>query len=134
MGSQISRAPSEAIWSASEKPSHPIRDSGLPDKVFGEKTLRAAFSRLAQNSGSRGMDGKTVEALGDRLDEESVPRRRESEGRARLVSSMQSRSRGYSWTIFESPRPAEELLGIGSCVLYFGSERTSTAGSPIRAR
>lgn len=42
----------------------------LHDKVFAEKTLRAAFARVARNAGSPGVDGKTVEAFGNRLDEE----------------------------------------------------------------
>ena len=42
----------------------------LHDKVFAEKTLRAAFARVARNGGSPGVDGKTIEAFGNRLDEE----------------------------------------------------------------
>lgn len=42
----------------------------LQDKVFAEKTLRAAFARVARNAGSPGVDGKTIEAFGNRLDEE----------------------------------------------------------------
>jgi RNA-directed DNA polymerase len=42
----------------------------LHDKVFAEKTLRVAFARVARNAGSPGVDGKTVQAFGNRLDEE----------------------------------------------------------------
>jgi RNA-directed DNA polymerase len=42
----------------------------LHDKVFGERTLRAAFARVARNGGAPGVDGTTVEAFGSRLDEE----------------------------------------------------------------
>jgi RNA-directed DNA polymerase len=42
----------------------------LHDKVFAEKTLRAAFARVARNGGSPGGDGKTIEAFGNHLDEE----------------------------------------------------------------
>ena len=42
----------------------------LHDKVFAEKTLRAAFARVERNGGAPGVDGMTVEAFGSRLDEE----------------------------------------------------------------
>ncbi len=42
----------------------------LHDKVFAERTLRAAYARVAANRGSPGVDQVTVEAFGDRLDEE----------------------------------------------------------------
>jgi RNA-directed DNA polymerase len=42
----------------------------LHDKVFVERTLRVAFARVARNGGAPGVDGMTVEAFGDRLDEE----------------------------------------------------------------
>jgi len=42
----------------------------LHDKVFAEKTLRAAYVRVARNDGAPGVDGMTVEAFGGRLDEE----------------------------------------------------------------
>jgi RNA-directed DNA polymerase len=42
----------------------------LHDKVFAEKALRAAFARVARNAGAPGVDGMTVEAFGNRLDEE----------------------------------------------------------------
>jgi RNA-directed DNA polymerase len=42
----------------------------LHDKVFAEKTLRVAFARVARNGGAPGVDGMTVEAFGERLDEE----------------------------------------------------------------
>jgi len=42
----------------------------LHDKVFAEKTLRAAFARVARNAGAPGVDGMTVEAFGNRLDKE----------------------------------------------------------------
>ncbi len=42
----------------------------LHDKVFNEKTLRAAYVRVARNDGAPGVDGVTVEAFGGRLDEE----------------------------------------------------------------
>jgi RNA-directed DNA polymerase len=42
----------------------------LHDKVFAEKTLRAAFTRVARNGGAPGVDGLTVKAFGNRLDEE----------------------------------------------------------------
>ena len=42
----------------------------LHDKVFAEKTLRAAFARVKRNGGAPGVDGMTVEAFGSRLDEE----------------------------------------------------------------
>jgi RNA-directed DNA polymerase len=42
----------------------------LHDKVFAEKTLRAAFARVERNGGAPGVDGMTVEAFGNRLDEE----------------------------------------------------------------
>jgi RNA-directed DNA polymerase len=42
----------------------------LHDKVFAERTLRVAFARVVRNAGSPGVDGKTVEAFGNRLDEE----------------------------------------------------------------
>lgn len=42
----------------------------LHDKVFAEKTLRAAFARVARNAGAPGVDGMTVKAFGNRLDEE----------------------------------------------------------------
>jgi len=42
----------------------------LHDKVFAEKTLRAAFTRVARNAGAPGVDGRTVEAFGNRIDEE----------------------------------------------------------------
>src|SRR5438105_12327221 len=42
----------------------------LHDKVFAEKTLRAAFARVARNRGAAGVDGRTVDAFGERLEEE----------------------------------------------------------------
>lgn len=42
----------------------------LHDKVFAEKTLRAAYFRVARNRGAPGVDGKTVKAFGERLGEE----------------------------------------------------------------
>ena len=42
----------------------------LHDKVFAEKTLRAAYDRVARNRGAPGVDGMTVEAFGQRLDTE----------------------------------------------------------------
>jgi RNA-directed DNA polymerase len=42
----------------------------LHDKVFAEKTLRAAFTRVARNGGAPGVDGLTVKAFGNRLEEE----------------------------------------------------------------
>jgi len=42
----------------------------LHDKIFTEKTLRAAYARVARNQGAPGVDGMTVEAFGERLDEE----------------------------------------------------------------
>ena len=42
----------------------------LHDKVFTEKTLRAAFARVARNGGAPGVDGMTVEVFGSRLDKE----------------------------------------------------------------
>ena len=42
----------------------------LQDKVFAEKTLRAAYRRVARNHGAPGVDGMTVKAFGNRLDEE----------------------------------------------------------------
>jgi len=42
----------------------------LHDKVFAERTLRAAYARVARNRGAAGVDGMTVAAFGERLDEE----------------------------------------------------------------
>jgi RNA-directed DNA polymerase len=42
----------------------------LHDKVFAEKTLRAAFAQVAANGGAPGVDGMTVEAFGEALDEQ----------------------------------------------------------------
>lgn len=42
----------------------------LHDKVFNERTLRAAYARVAANGGAPGVDGVTVTAFGERLDEE----------------------------------------------------------------
>ncbi len=42
----------------------------LHDKVFAERTLRAAYSRVKRNGGAPGVDGMTVKAFGSRLDEE----------------------------------------------------------------
>jgi RNA-directed DNA polymerase len=42
----------------------------LHDKVFAERTLRAAYARVKRNGGAPGVDGMTVEAFGSRLDEE----------------------------------------------------------------
>ena len=42
----------------------------LHDKVFCERTLRAAYALVAANKGAPGVDGVTVEAFGERLDEE----------------------------------------------------------------
>jgi RNA-directed DNA polymerase len=48
----------------------------LHDKVFAEKTLRAAYARVARNRGAPGVDGMTVEGFGERLDEEIARLRR----------------------------------------------------------
>ena len=42
----------------------------LHDKVFNERTLRAAYARVAENAGAPGTDGVTIAAFGERLDEE----------------------------------------------------------------
>jgi len=42
----------------------------LHDKVFAEKTLRAAHARVKRNGGAPGVDGTTVKAFGNRLDQE----------------------------------------------------------------
>lgn len=42
----------------------------LHDKVFAEKTLRAAFTRVKRNGGAPGVDGVTVEMFESRLGEE----------------------------------------------------------------
>jgi RNA-directed DNA polymerase len=42
----------------------------LHDKVFCERTLRVAYAQVAANQGAPGVDGVTVEAFGERLDEE----------------------------------------------------------------
>lgn len=42
----------------------------LNDKVFRRDTLRAAYARVARNAGAPGVDGVTVQAFGERLDEE----------------------------------------------------------------
>jgi RNA-directed DNA polymerase len=42
----------------------------LHDKVFAEKTLRAAYGRVAANGGAPGVDHVTVEQFGERLDDE----------------------------------------------------------------
>lgn len=42
----------------------------LHDKVFAERTLRVAYAQVAANGGAPGVDGVTVEAYGERLDEE----------------------------------------------------------------
>jgi RNA-directed DNA polymerase len=42
----------------------------LHDKVFAEKTLRAAYARVKRNGGAPGVDGMTVKAFARRLDEE----------------------------------------------------------------
>lgn len=42
----------------------------LHDKVFAERTLRAAYARVARNGGAAGVDGMTVEGFGAHLDEE----------------------------------------------------------------
>ena len=42
----------------------------LHDKVFCERTLRAAYALVAANQGAPGVDGVTVEAFGERLEEE----------------------------------------------------------------
>lgn len=42
----------------------------LHDKVFAERTLRAAYVRVARNGGAPGVDGMTVEVFGERLAEE----------------------------------------------------------------
>lgn len=42
----------------------------LHDEVFAEKTLRAAFARVSRNGGAPGVDGMTVEAFGNHLEEE----------------------------------------------------------------
>jgi RNA-directed DNA polymerase len=42
----------------------------LHDKVFTEKTLRAAYGRVARNGGAAGVDGMTVERFGAHLEEE----------------------------------------------------------------
>ena len=52
----------------------------LHDKVFAEKTLRAAYARVAANGGSAGVDHVSVEQFGDRLDDEI----------ARLVAGWQA--------------------------------------------
>jgi RNA-directed DNA polymerase len=65
-----------AVWT--ERMKECLRNGGpeggkwyrLHDKVFAEKTLRAAFARVAANGGAAGVDGKEVEQFGDNLDEE----------------------------------------------------------------
>jgi RNA-directed DNA polymerase len=42
----------------------------LIDKVYGERTLRAAFDRVKRNRGAAGVDHVTVERFGSRLEEE----------------------------------------------------------------
>lgn len=42
----------------------------LHDKVFAERTLRAAFAQVSANAGAPGVDGVTVEVFGRRLEEE----------------------------------------------------------------
>lgn len=42
----------------------------LHDKVFAERTLRRGYELVARNEGAPGVDGVTVEAFGERLDEE----------------------------------------------------------------
>lgn len=42
----------------------------LHDKVFCERTLRAAYAQVAANKGAPGVDGVSVEAFGERLDQE----------------------------------------------------------------
>ena len=42
----------------------------LHDKVFTEKTLRAAYGRVAANGGAPGVDRVTVEQFGERLEDE----------------------------------------------------------------
>lgn len=42
----------------------------LHDKVFQEKTLRAAYAQVALNKGAPGVDGKTVKDFGEHLEEE----------------------------------------------------------------
>lgn len=49
----------------------------LHDKVFAEKTLRAAYIRVKRNGGAPGVDGMTVHAFGSRLDKE-ITRLREA--------------------------------------------------------
>jgi len=65
-----------AVWT--ERMMDALRQGGpeggrwywLHDKVFAERTLRAAFARVARNAGAPGVDGMTVEAFGNRLDQE----------------------------------------------------------------
>lgn len=45
----------------------------LHDKVFCDRTLRVAYAQVLANRGAPGVDGVTVEAFGERLDEE-IPR------------------------------------------------------------
>jgi RNA-directed DNA polymerase len=89
----------------------------LIDKVTPERTLRTAFSKVAANRGSAGVDHVTIEAFGTRLDEEL---RRLSEQLRDGTYRPQAIRRHYI------PKPGsreERPLGIPMCRSYCTSSQ-----------